>query len=144
MDPRLTLLSLGVADVERARRFYVDGLGWDPLLVVPGVVVMIQVGPGLLLSLWDLEEMRAEIGEVGAPGTAPVALAHNVEDADAVVRVLEAAVAAGATLVAPGRAREWGGFSGYFADPDGYRWEVAHNAGLVVGPDGTVTLGPVT
>lgn len=144
MEPRLTLLSLGVRDVERSRRFYVDALGWPALLVVPGEVVMLQVGHGLVLSLWDLEQMRAEIGTVGDPATASVALAHNVADVAAVVRVLDEAVAAGGMLVQPGQRRIWGGFSGYFADPDGYRWEVAHNAGLVVGADGTVTLGPVS
>jgi len=141
MEPHLTLLSLGVTDVGRARRFYVDGLGWPTVLDVPGELLMIQVGHGLVLSLWDLDQMRAEIGPVGAPGLASVALAHNVADAESVTRVLETAVAAGATLVAPAQVREWGGVSGYFADPDGYRWEVAFNPGLTVAADGTVTVG---
>ncbi|PVU83040.1 glyoxalase [Cellulomonas sp. WB94] len=142
MEPRLTLLTLGVRDVARSRRFYVDALGW-PAVLVADDIVMVQVEPGLVLSLWDLEAMRAEVGTVGDPATASITLAHNVSDPAAVTRVLDEAVAAGGTLVQPGQVREWGGFSGYFADPDGYRWEVAHNPGLVVAPDGTVTLGPV-
>ncbi|CAN5312579.1 VOC family protein [soil metagenome] len=141
MEPRVTLLTLGVRDVARSRRFYVDALGW-PALLVADEIVMVRVDPGLVLSLWDLEAMRAEVGTVGDPATASITLAHNVPDPAAVTRVLDEAVAAGGTLVRPGEQREWGGFSGYFADPDGYRWEVAHNPGLVVTPDGTVTLGP--
>lgn len=142
MEPRVTLLTLGVRDVARSRRFYVDALGW-PAVLVADDIVMVQVEPGLVLSLWDLEAMRAEVGTVGDPAAASITLAHNVSDPAAVTRALDEAVAAGATLVHAGELREWGGFSGYFADPDGYRWEVAHNPALVVGTDGTVTLGPV-
>lgn len=132
MDPRVTVVTLGVADVERTRRFYADGLGWPVRLLAPGEVVMLDVAPGFVLSFWDLAHMRAEIGAVGAAADAPVTLAHNVDGPDAVRTVLDEAVAAGATLVAAGRARDWGGFSGYFADPDGHRWEVAHNPSWTV------------
>lgn len=138
MDPRITVITLGVSDVERARSFYVDGLGWPARLVVPGEVLMLDVAPGFVLSLWDLEHMRAEIGPVGATATAPMTLAHNVAGPDAVLAVLAEAVAAGATLVSPGQRREWGGFSGYFADPDGHRWEVAHNPSWTVDARGAV------
>lgn len=138
MDARLTMVTLGVADVERTRRFYAEGLGWPVRLVAPGEVVMLDLAPGLVLSFWDLEHMRAEIGEVGATTTAPITLAHNVDGPATVLAVLDEAVAAGATLVMPGEAREWGGFSGYFADPDGHRWEVAHNPSWTVDDRGAV------
>lgn len=138
MEPRVTVVTLGVADVERSRRFYADGLGLPVRLVVPGEVLMLDVAPGFVLSFWDLEHMRAEIGDVGPAATAPVTIAHNVDSPATVLAVLDEAVAAGATLVAPGRAREWGGFSGYFADPDGHRWEVAHNPSWTVDARGAV------
>jgi catechol 2,3-dioxygenase-like lactoylglutathione lyase family enzyme len=143
MDPRLSLLTLGVHDLAAARRFYVEGLGWPPALDVPGAVVFIQVGHGLLLSLYPADELAAEAGTTpGGGATAPMTLAHNVDGPEQVDAILAEAVAAGGTLVAPGQPRDWGGYSGYFADPDGFRWEVAHNPGLTVGPDGTVSLGP--
>ena len=138
MEPRLSLVTLGVADLAAAHRFYVDGLGWTPTLAVPGEVTFIQVGHGLLLSLWSLEQMAAEVGDVTREGTPPITMAHNVSDEPSVDRVLEDAELAGATIVVPASRRAWGGYSGYFVDPNGYRWEVAHNPGLVVTADGTV------
>jgi len=137
----LSLLTLGVRDLDRARRFYVDGLGGRVVLALPDVV-FVQAGHGLLLSLWGLEALRADTG-AGAyapPAQAPLALAHNVASEDEVERVLVRAVAAGGSLVrAAGRA-PWGGLQGYLADPDGFHWEVAHNPGLKVHADGRVEL----
>lgn len=142
MEPRLSLISLGVADLAATHRFYVEGLGWPPALYVPGEVLFVQVGHGLLLSLWDRDHMVAEVGPVG-DGPAAVTLAQNLGSETEVTQLLDRAVAAGATLLRPGARRDWGGFSGYFADPDGYRWEVAVNPGLRVDADGTVHIGPV-
>ncbi|WP_111767187.1 VOC family protein [Nakamurella deserti] len=142
MEPRLSLISLGVADLAATHRFYVDGLGWPAALYVPGEVLFVQIGHGLLLSLWDLDHMVAEVGPVGS-GPAPVTLAQNLSSETEVTEALAAAVAAGGTLLVPGARRDWGGFSGYVADPDGYRWEIAHNPGLRVDDDGTVHIGPV-
>ncbi len=129
MDARVNFISLAVADVAVARRFYVDGLGWSPALEAPGVV-MIRLSPSLVLSLWSADEFEAEVGPIRrGQGVAPMTLAHNVPTPAAVDRVLAEAAAAGATIVAPGQQREWGGYTGYFADPDGVRWEVAHNPG---------------
>ncbi len=141
MDPRLSLVTLGVADVAVARRFYVDGLGWAPAMEVPGEVVFIQIGYGLLLSLWSADAMAAEAGPVAPHGQGaapPITLAHNVSSDDDVIRILEQVRWAGGTILVPAGPRDWGGFSGYFADPDGYRWEVACNPGLRVDDDGTV------
>lgn len=138
MEARISLVTLAVADLARARRFYVDGLGWAPA-VEGDDVVMIQTGDRLLLSLWARASFEAEVGPIASgPGLAPVTIAHNCRSAAEVDAVLEAARAAGADPVAEGEHRAWGGYSGYFADPDGFRWEVAWAPGpvsAIVAPD---------
>ena len=138
MSQRLHVVTLGVRDLEAARRFYVEGLGWEPTLDVPGEVVFIQVAPGMLLSLWDAAEMEADYGgESVGTGAAAVSLAHNVGSDDEVAAFVARAQGAGArVLKAPQRA-SWGGVHAHVEDPCGFRWEVAHNPGLVV-EDGTV------
>lgn len=131
MEQRLSFVTLAVADLERTRRFYVDGLGWAPVVDVPGEVVMIQVGPHLVLSLWDERQFAAEVGPVQRGGVPPVTLAHNVADRADVDRVLDTARRAGADPVSDAAEREWGGYTGYFADPDGFRWEIAWNPGPI-------------
>jgi catechol 2,3-dioxygenase-like lactoylglutathione lyase family enzyme len=126
MEPRINFVTLIVADLERARRFYLDGLGWSAALDVRGEVAMVFVGPRLVLSLWAESEARAEVGEVIRGSTLPFTLAHNVASPAEVDAVLEAARAAGATT-SGARQRDWGGYSGYFSDPDGFRWEIAFN-----------------
>lgn len=126
MQPRLHFVTLVVADLERSKRFYLDGLGWPAAFEAPGGVVMIHVGEKLVLSLWAEEAAKEEIGEVTRSGTLPFTLAHNVGSPAEVDAVVEVARAAGATVFAPSQ-RAWGGYSGYFTDPDGFRWEVAHN-----------------
>ncbi len=124
MEPRISLVTLAVADFARSRAFYVDGLGWPVHLEAAGVV-MIRVGERLLLSLWHDEEFEAEVGPIArGDGVAPLTLAHNLAADAEVDEVLRTAAAAGAQ-VGPAVHREWGGYSGYFADPDGFRWEVA-------------------
>jgi len=135
MEPRLNLVTLVVADLERARRFYLEGLGWPAALDVSGEVVMVQVGEKVVLSLWAEAAARAEIGEVTRAGTLPFTLAHNVGSSAQVDEVLRIAGAAGAAVHAA-QQRDWGGYSGYFTDPDGFRWEVAFNPH----PIGGVTL----
>ncbi|MFE6970876.1 VOC family protein [Isoptericola sp. NPDC057653] len=129
MDQRVSLVTLVVSDLAATRRFYVDGLGWDPLLEAPGEVLMFQVGQHVVLSLWDEGHAVEEIGPVVRGGTAPLTLAHNVGAPAAVDAVLEDARRAGAPTVRDGVRREWGGYSGYFTDPDGFLWEVAHAPG---------------
>lgn len=130
MKPRLDLISLGVRDLDAARRFYLDGLGWPASLDVPGEVIFLPIGHRIILSLWAIDEMVAEVGPVG-PGPASITLAHNVDTVPEITEILDRAVAAGGTLLAPATEREWGGASGYFADPDGYRWEIAVNPGFL-------------
>jgi catechol 2,3-dioxygenase-like lactoylglutathione lyase family enzyme len=131
MDQRLNFITLAVTDPTVSRRFYVEGLGWEPAFVADEVVFF-RVAPTVVLSLWRADDFQAEVGPLSRdPGTAPVTLAHNVPTAEQVDAVLAAATSAGGTLLSPAADRDWGGRSGYFADPDGYRWEVAHNPGPI-------------
>lgn len=132
MDQRLSFLTLAVRDLDASRAFYLDGLGWTAALDVPGEVLMIQMGQHLVLSLWHESGFEDEVGSIRrGPGVVPITLSHNVATPGEVDEVLETARAAGAEVVGEGVLREWGGYSGYFADPDDYRWEVAHNPGPV-------------
>jgi hypothetical protein len=131
MDPRISFVTLAVRDLSASRRFYVEGLGWVPELDVPGEVVMIRVGEHLVLSLWDEAHFEAEVGRIGrGHGVPPFTLAHNVASREQVDEVLADAGRAGAEL-GDAEDREWGGYTGYFADPDGVRWEIAWNPGEI-------------
>lgn len=138
MDARVSFITLAVSDVTASRRFYVDGLGWAPELDVPGEVLMIKAGERLVLSLWDEAQFEAEVGPIRrGDGVVPITLAHNCVNRDEVDAALAVAATAGAA-VHPAESREWGGYSGYFSDPDGFRWEVAWNpysVGQVVLPE---------
>lgn len=142
MEQRLSLITLGVPDIDAARHFYLDGLGWTPVLDVAGQVTFIQVAPGVLMSLFDAADLAEDIGEdrAAAPAVGNVTLAHNVGSEAAVDAVLAEAVAAGATLLKPAQRAAWGGYHGYFADPAGTPWEVAFNPALVVDDDGAVSM----
>lgn len=127
MDARINFITVAVTDLSACRRFYLVGLGWKPTLDSPGIV-MVRVSSTLVLSLWAIDEFEAEVGAVRTgPGVAPFTLAHNVPTPEAVDQVLEEARHAGASSVVAGRWRDWGGYSGYFADPEGVCWEVAYN-----------------
>ena len=128
MDQRVSFITLVVTDLEATRRFYVDGLGWDSELYVPGEVLMFRVAEKVVLSMWVESGFVEEVGHAPARGgVPPITLSHNLATTQGVDTVLEQARAAGATQVGEGVQREWGGYSGYFADPDGFRWEVAYN-----------------
>ena len=138
MDQRVSFITLAVADLERTRAFYLDGLGWRSEVFVPGEVLMIRAGDQLVLSLWDEKGFEAEVGPIAGgssgsggsvTGVPPVTLAHNVATPAEVDEVLATAREVGADPVHDGQPRDWGGYTGYFADPDGYHWEVAHNPG---------------
>jgi len=144
MDPRVQLITLGVRDVAAARKFYVDGLGWPSRFDVPGDITFIQVGHGRLLSLFDVAALAADVGRpVGAAETAPFTLAQIVATEADVDAALAAAAAAGGRIVKAAQYASFGGYHGYFADPDGFLWEVATNSGWVEAADGTVAIGPI-
>ena len=140
MQPRVDLISLGVRSVDASRRFYVDGLGWPVNREVPGEVLFIQANHGLVLSLWDAGQMQSEAATDPPAGIPSITLSHNLGSAAEVDAVMADAGKAGAAIIAGARTQPWGGYTGYFADPDGYRWEVAFNPTWAVDDDGKVTL----
>lgn len=139
MEPRVTFVTLGVPDVARARAFY-ERLGFRASSMSQDGVAFFDAG-GIVLALFGRQALAEDAHVMdSAPGFSGVALAHNVASPEDVDRVLEEAVAAGASLLKPGEKVFWGGYSGYFADPDGHLWEVAHNPSLPLGPDGRPLL----
>ena len=132
MDQRVSFITLVVTDLDTTRRFYVDGLGWEPEVDVPGEVLMFEVAEKVVLSMWVESGFVEEVGHAPARGgVPPVTLSHNLATPQGVDTVLEQARAAGATQVGEAVERDWGGYTGYFADPDDFRWEVAHNPGPI-------------
>ena len=141
MDQRIDVITLGVPDLEAARRFYIDGLGWEPTMVVPGEITFVQAGHGRLLALWRREALAADLGRDAGEAPGAVSLGHNVASAEEVGEVLAAAEAAGATIVVPVReAPEFQGTQGCFADPAGFIWDVVHNPGVSIDADGRVVF----
>ncbi|EMY34050.1 glyoxalase/bleomycin resistance protein/dioxygenase [Arthrobacter crystallopoietes BAB-32] len=144
MKPQVSAVTLGVRDLARSRRFYVDGLGWQPLAEQTGEIFFIQIAPGQILALWDVASMRGEYGDVGhctdGPA-APLSLGRNANSPQEVDRLIAEAVDAGAELVSAGRNQSWGGYSGCFADPDGFRWDIVFNPAFSVDDGGNVSLG---
>lgn len=140
MEPRVDFISLGVRNVQASRDFYVDGLGWPVHREVAGEVLFIQVNHGLVLSLWDVRQMQAEAGTSPPAGIPCITLSHNVAGPGDVDRVMEEAAEAGAGIIAEPVTQPWGGYTGYFADPDGFRWEVAYNPTWAVDDAGRVTV----
>jgi uncharacterized protein len=126
MEPRISLITLGVADLERATRFYEEGLGL-PRLQTPPSVTFFELGK-TWLALWSWESLAADAGlSPQGSGFRGFALAHNVRSPAEVDALLAQAAAHGATITKPGQATDWGGYSGYFTDPEGFLWELAHN-----------------
>jgi catechol 2,3-dioxygenase-like lactoylglutathione lyase family enzyme len=138
VEQRLSLVTLGVADVQRARAFY-EALGWQTEAEPEADVVFFQSG-GMVLALWGREELAADSGVEDRGGFGGVTLAHNVGSPADVDRVMAEAERAGATVTRPAGPTFWGGYSGAFADPDGHPWEVAHNPHWTLRPDGSITL----
>jgi catechol 2,3-dioxygenase-like lactoylglutathione lyase family enzyme len=137
MDQRLSLVTLGVSDLERATAFY-EKLGWRAT-DGPSPIAFFQLG-GMVLSLWDRARLAEDSGATDQGGWGGITLAHNVGSPAEVDAVMTEALAAGATECRAAAATFWGGYSGVFADRDGHRWEVAHNPHWTLGADGTVHL----
>ena len=133
LDPRISLITLGVEDVARSTEFY-ERLGWKKSGASQESVTFIQL-KGTVLALFSRQSLADDAHIENTPkGFSGVTLAHNVESEAAVDAVVEQAVAAGATLIKKPQTVFWGGYSGYFADPDGHLWEIAHNPLFWVGP----------
>ena len=139
MEQRISLVTLGVADLARARRFYEEGLGWRPD-IAEAEVVFYGLG-GAVLALWSRAELAADAGvtDTGAAFGGMV-LAHNVRSREEVAAVLAEAERAGGAIRTAARDTPWGGHAGTFADPDGHLWEVAWNPAWPLGEDGRVQL----
>ncbi len=137
MEPRISLITLGVADVARSQAFY-ERLGWTGASP-DGDVAFIQAGP-MILALWSREKLAEDSAVIDTGGWGGVTLAHNVRSPGEVDAVLAEAAAAGATIGRPGAATFWGGYSGVFLDPDGHPWEVAHNPYWTIADDGSISL----
>ncbi len=138
MDQRISLVTLGVADLARARTFY-ERLGWQGQEVEE--TVFFQAG-GMALVLWGRDKLADDAGvqDRGTDGFGGITLAHNVRSRAEVDEVLSAAANAGAEITQAARETFYGGYAGFFTDPDGHVWEIAHNPGFTLEPDGAITL----
>jgi predicted lactoylglutathione lyase len=134
MDQRLSLITLGVADLPRAKAFY-EALGWRTNTPPEMGVAFFQAG-GIVIALWSREALAQDSGVEDNGGWGGITLAYNVNSPAEVDAVLAEAEAAGATVPRHGAETFWGGYSGMFLDPDGHPWEVAHNPGWTVTEDG--------
>jgi predicted lactoylglutathione lyase len=138
VEQRLSLITLGVADLGRASAFY-DALGWRTGAAPADDVVFFQSG-GMIVALWGRDQLAEDSGVEDSGGWGGVTLAHNVRSPEEVDAVIAEAERAGARIARPGGKTFWGGYSGVFVDPDGHPWEVAHNPHWTVAEDGSVRL----
>ena len=138
MEQRISLITLGVADVARSRAFY-EALGWKVGVDAGPEIAFFQVGP-MVFSLWGREQLAEESGVEDSGAWGAVTLAHNVRSPEEVDDVLDQAQTAGGTIAQPGAPMFWGGYAGVFLDPDGHPWQVAHNPSWPLGEDGAVKL----
>jgi predicted lactoylglutathione lyase len=138
VEQRLSLVTLGVRDLQRARAFY-EALGWRTGAEPADDVVFFQAG-GMIVALWSRESLAEDSGVEDAGGWGGVTLAYNTRSREEVDEVIEEARGAGARIAREPAATFWGGYSGVFVDPDGHPWEVAHNPHWTVREDGTVAL----
>ncbi|MFP5352655.1 MAG: VOC family protein [Actinomycetota bacterium] len=138
MEQRVSLITLGVADLARARGFY-EGLGWVTQAAPEDDVVFFQTGC-FVVALWSRAELAGDSGVEDSGGWGGITLAHNVASPAEVDAVIAEAERAGAAIARAGAETFWGGYSGVFIDPDGHPWEVAHNPGWTLDGDGSVRL----
>jgi catechol 2,3-dioxygenase-like lactoylglutathione lyase family enzyme len=139
MEQRVSLITLGVADLERSREFY-ERLGWRRSRANTEGIVFFQTG-GMALALYPRHELTKDANiSAHGEGFSGISLAYNARTRAEVDSVLHEAEAAGAKLVKPAQEAFWGGYSGYFSDPDGFLWEVAWNPSFPIAPDGSIRI----
>jgi len=138
MQQQISVLTLGIEDLSRSRRFYVEGFGWSPVFENE-TIVFYQMN-GFVLGTWLRRELEADTGRP-ATGSGAVAFAHNVAEREAVEPALARLAAFGGTILKPAAETFYGGYAGYVADPDGHVWEVAWNPAWPISPEGYVTFG---
>jgi len=142
VEPRISIITLGVRDMATSIRFYRDGLGW-PTQATDDAGWAIFATAGTRLSLYPYDLLAADVspGMIAQRGTfGGITLAYNARSKDEVDKVLHKAVSAGAKLAKPAAVAEWGGYSGYFADPDGYLWEIAWSVNNEFDENGTLKM----
>ena len=139
MDQRISIITLGVADLNRSREFY-ERLGWRRSMANTEGIVFFQAG-GMALALFPRSELAKDTNiSPDGHGFSGMTLANNTQSREEVDSLLAQAQAAGARILKPGQVASWGGYSGYFADPDGFLWEVAWNPYFSMAPDGSIHL----
>jgi uncharacterized protein len=138
MDQRLSLITLGVSDLPRARAFY-EGLGWTTRAAPGDDVAFFQAGC-MVVALWGREQLAEDSDVEDNGGWGGITLAYNTRSNEEVDSVIEEARAAGATIPREPGETFWGGYSAMFVDPDGHPWEVAHNPRWTITPDGATKL----
>ncbi len=150
MIQRADFITVATADLDAARAFYVDGLGWTPLLDVPGEILFFQIGHGLTLGLFDATAFTRDLlgrdddpSDVAPAPVSGLTLSQNVDSPADVDAAYARAVAAGGRAVKTPQAAAFGGYHAHVADPNEVIWEIACNPGWSVDPDGTVRLGVV-
>ncbi|MFC7241364.1 VOC family protein [Catellatospora aurea] len=138
MEQRISIVTLGVADLPRARAFY-ERLGWQGQEIEQTVFFQTD---GIAVVLWGRDKVAADAGvpDLGGDGFGGVTLAHNVRSRAEVDEIMAVAAGAGATVTKPAQETFYGGYAGFFTDPDGHVWEIAHNPGFTLSPDGSLIL----
>ncbi|MCK9585786.1 VOC family protein [Methanothrix soehngenii] len=127
MEARLNIVTLGVRDLDKAIRFYRDGLGWPMSSISAGDFAIFKLSTGTALALFPRKLLASDANVMDPGGFGGITLAHNVATREEVDLVLSQAIQSGGSILKPAQAPEWGGYSGYFADPDGHPWEIAWN-----------------
>jgi catechol 2,3-dioxygenase-like lactoylglutathione lyase family enzyme len=139
MQQQISVITLGIADLARSRRFYAEGFGWKPVFENPEIIFY-QMN-GLMLGTWLASALEADSRRRHAAGPGAFSLAHNVVTREAVQPTLDRLVSFGGTQLLAADAPPHGGFRGYVADPDGHAWEIAWNPAWPISPEGYVTFG---
>jgi catechol 2,3-dioxygenase-like lactoylglutathione lyase family enzyme len=140
MEQRVSIVTLGVADLQRSREFY-ERLGWRRSMAQPEGIVFFQAG-GIAVALYPRDELAkdANVADASRGGFSGMTLAYNARDRAEVDSVLRDAEAVGAKIVRPAQEAFWGGYSGYFSDPDGFLWEAAWNPFFTIAEDGSIRI----
>ena len=139
MQQQVSVITLGIADLARSKRFYADGFGWTP--VFENEEIAFYQMNGLVLGTWLTKQLEGDMQRPGLVRPGAFALAHNVGSADEVQPLIDRLAAVGGKVLRPGDAPPHGGFRGYVADPDDHAWEIAHNPAWPISAEGYVTFG---
>jgi hypothetical protein len=143
MEQNVHFVTVATPDLDAARAFYVDGLGWSALLDVPGEIIFFQIAPGAILGLFDSVKFAEDLGIPAVGAVAGLILAHNLPSPEEVDRCVETAERLGAKVVKQPQKAAFGGYHGHFADPNGLLWEIAYNPGWTVDASGRVAISVI-